>query len=107
MPQVRKAEENIIEVRLPSYGENDPAIAKINTYISVSDVLNIDESLSEKEKVMLLLVNRIKSWNLTNNGEPLPITEETIKELDTRDFIALMNAITTEKSDIDNEKKSD
>lgn len=106
MPQVRKNEETI-EVNLPSYGTEDPATVLLKRHITVSDAISVEETLTEKEKALALLTKSIVSWNLTDNGEALPITEENVRALEVSDFIALMNSMSVDGiKELNDQKKS-
>lgn len=106
MPQVRKNDETV-EVNLPSYGTTDVATVVLKKRITVSDAISVSENLTEKEKALALLTKSIISWNLTDNGEPLPINDESVSALEVSDFIALMSAIKVDGAqELDDQKKS-
>lgn len=106
MPQVRKKDETI-EVTLPSYGTEDAAIVVVRKNTATSDIVTVDDTLSEKEKALALLTNLIVSWNLTDEGKPVPINEATVGALDIQDFIVLIGAINTgENKELSDQKKS-
>ncbi|HET7664698.1 MAG TPA: hypothetical protein VFK56_01150 [Mycobacterium sp.] len=57
--------------------------ASIRTQLSYGEWIKIAEANSEIEGVMTLLLIRVKSWSLRDaNGKPVPVTRQSLEDLD-------------------------
>jgi hypothetical protein len=106
MPKINTA--GIVKVTLPSSIDGDPAIVEINKGISVGSLVDIDESASNMEKSLQLLTKAIISWNITGSDDQiLPITVESVKQLQVTDFTFLSKQIDYGQLTKGEEKKID
>lgn len=96
---------NIVEVKLPSYGEKDPAIVKMYDNIIAGDYDGIDTD-NKTDRAYGVLARTIVEWNLVDGGgKPWPITADSIRRLEIDDINAL-NAARKSTSLSDTKKKS-
>lgn len=107
MPVLGKTD--VKEVTLPSFDPKDPAIIKLNTSLTVGDimVLNNDGKKLEGMAATIKIFSRIIiSWNFTDeSGQILPITEENIGKLKVADLYAIYNSLEIPKELLDESKK--
>lgn len=81
---------NVIEIRLPSSTDDDPAIVKMDVTISGSQGLALADAKSKSDAMVNLIAKAISEWNFTTKeGIPEPITEQTVSRLCMEDFTAL------------------
>src|ERR1700719_415225 len=83
----------IIEVTLPSFGTDDPAIVKMYDTILAGDYEDSD-SENRADRAYGILTKIIVSWNLTDQiGNAIPITIDAIRSLPIGDVNAINKAL--------------
>lgn len=84
---------NIVEVTLPSFGTDDPAIVKLYDTILAGDYEESEDE-NRSDRAYSIIAKIIIDWNLTDeNGNPLPITLDSIKKLPIVDINAINKAL--------------
>lgn len=85
MPQL--GVEKIKKLVLPSSTEDDQAVVEIDTNITGGQAADLYGSLDEVQATFGILALAIRSWNFTDaDGQPAPITVETVRKLSAKDF---------------------
>ena len=106
MPQL--AGQNIVELTLPSSSPEDPAIVELNTGIGIGLLAGIDEAQDNMTKSLTILSKAIVGWNFTDkDGNAVPVTLDTVKQLSVPDFTFLIKHLDYGKLTEDQEKKID
>lgn len=110
MPHMPKPK--IVEVRLPGYPEDDPAIVRINTNFLAGDALDVAQHENQMVAAVAALEKIIVGWNFSDDdGAEVPVSVESIRSMSATDFKYLDEAVrdliaaqTTPVADV--EKKS-
>lgn len=70
--------------------EADKAYVDIKQKLLLGDLTVVNEAESDIERAIILMSRLITSWNFTDeNGEAIAPTVESVKKLETEDFIFL------------------
>lgn len=90
MPKLQDAFSSIT-ISLPSY-EGSQVVIKSSP--NVDDIIKAEQTDGDVARSVVLATRMITSWNFTDNDEkPVPITEETIKQLPAADLEMIFNEI--------------
>jgi hypothetical protein len=92
MPKL--GQEKLVELKLPSSTDDDPAVVTVNTAIDAGQAEVLENSDQRSDAVFELLASLIKSWNfLGDDGKTAPITTANLRRLDVVDFKTITEAI--------------
>lgn len=85
MPKL--GQSNIVELRLPSSTEDDPAIVKLDLNITGGQAEDLYDSDKKSGATFELIAQTIKEWNFTDaDDKPVPITADNVRKLNVGDF---------------------
>jgi hypothetical protein len=105
MPEMQSG--NPFELTLPSSKEGDEAKITL-TPVTAGMLVEMQKENSggdNSDALWKLVTASIKSWNFTEGGQPLPITEDSVKRLAMPDFTAIINALHITDIQIPDSKK--
>ena len=87
-------QEKLIEVRLPSSTDEDPAIVTVNVKIHAGQAEVLENSDDRADAVFELMATLVKSWNFTDaGGRQAEITPQSLRKLDVVDFKILTETV--------------
>ena len=77
------------KITLPGVPESE---LEIYDSIVFGDTI-MESGVSENDRVLHITVRRIKAWNLTEEGKPLPITADVLRRLPMEDATLLLEEL--------------
>ncbi len=109
MPQLSKNTE-VAQFFLPTTKtapDADKAWVKLEVgAVTAGDLIGLNDDTGAIEATVKLLATRIKEWNFTEaDGQPVPITEATVRRLDMEDFGYLASKVKTDVATLSDEQK--